>query len=92
MIIQKNHLLILFFVDGSHFAMDVLDDCVNSFYLLKEGGILIIDNYGWGSGCKEDQRLQTKNGIDAFVHAFQSHFEILYFDGWQMFLKKYYIN
>ncbi len=35
------------YVDGSHFADDVLTDAINGWRLLKEGGIMIFDDLLW---------------------------------------------
>jgi Methyltransferase domain len=37
----------IIYVDGSHYSADVLVDAVNSFELLRAGGILIFDDYLW---------------------------------------------
>ncbi len=74
------------YVDGSHLAIDVLQDAVLSWYLLKEGGILIMDDYGWGVHTN-DEKQKPKLAIDAFMKAYTGHYEVLYFN-WQVFLKK----
>lgn len=38
----------LIYVDGSHHADDVVTDAIQSFRLLKVGGLLIFDDYFWG--------------------------------------------
>jgi SAM-dependent methyltransferase len=37
----------LIYVDGSHHADDVMIDAIQSFAALKEGGILVFDDYTW---------------------------------------------
>ncbi|MBY0291208.1 MAG: class I SAM-dependent methyltransferase [Mycobacteriaceae bacterium] len=37
----------LIYVDGSHFADDVLTDGITAWRLLKEGGVLIFDDFLW---------------------------------------------
>lgn len=37
----------LVYVDGSHFAEQVLLDAINAWSVLKEGGLLIFDDYVW---------------------------------------------
>ena len=77
------------YVDGSHIAMDVMEDCVNSYYLLKDGGIMILDDYGWGdTPTNSDERLKTKNGIDGFLTGYQGNYDMLGIDGWQIYIRK----
>lgn len=55
------------FVDGSHESHDVLHDAVNSYRLLKSGGLILFDDYGWGP----DRESRPSIGIDAFLSAFK---------------------
>lgn len=74
------------YIDGSHLAIDVMQDAVLAWYLLKDNGILIFDDYGWGAHTT-DERQKPKLAIDAFLNAYQGHCEVL-FGGWQVFIKK----
>jgi cephalosporin hydroxylase len=74
------------YLDGSHLAIDVLSDAVLAWSLLKDGGILCLDDYGWGIHTT-DEKQKPKLAIDAFLAAYVGHYEILHF-GWQVFLKK----
>ena len=57
------------YVDGSHEALDVLEDAVISFCLLKIGGIMIFDDYNWNSrAALANPLLHPKPAIDAFVN------------------------
>lgn len=69
----------IIYIDGSHHSGDVLEDAVLSWRLLKEGGILIFDDYLLHPGIK--------GAIDAFYDLFAEHFEPVHV-GWQAFLKK----
>ena len=75
----------LVYVDGSHIAKHVIEDAVLSWKLLKTGGVLVFDDYGWGSNGTIDD--QPKTGIDAFLHGYQGHYELLG-KGWQVYLQK----
>lgn len=44
------------YIDASHRAIDVLHDGVMSFNLLKPGGSIIFDDYGWGPENRECDR------------------------------------
>lgn len=66
----------IIYVDGGHTARDVLADAVLSFDLLREGGILIFDDYRWEEGkWPDDMRPQV--AIDAFVTAYRNYLEVL---------------
>ncbi len=75
----------LIYVDGSHRACDVLEDAVLSWRLLRPGGILIFDDYGWT--MPESALDRPKIGIDAFLFAFDGQYAVLH-HGYQMILKK----
>ena len=57
------------YIDGSHDKADVLYDVINSFHLLKKGGVMILDDYRWG---------ECGIGIDSFLNSYQSQIEILH--------------
>ena len=64
----------IIFIDASHEARDVMSDAVLSFPLLKEGGILIFDDYTW-------RKLQPnwycpKPAIDAFLYAYRPYLKL----------------
>jgi len=46
------------YIDASHEPEDVIFDAVNSFRMLKKGGMIIFDDYAWGN-CSQ--------GIDSFT-------------------------
>ncbi len=74
------------YVDGSHATIDVIEDAVLSFRLLKAGGILAFDDYRW-----DDSRLREhgrpKPAIDAFVALYANKFAMLA-KGSQVWLRK----
>ena len=74
------------YIDGSHLAIDVLTDAVLSWPLLKNNGILIFDDYGWGVHTT-DEKQKPKLGIDAFLSAYTGHYSLIELE-WQVFLKK----
>lgn len=61
------------YVDGSHRANDVLSDLVLSYHLLKDGGLLICDDYLWTlEPARAHDVLETpKIAIDAFSTIFR---------------------
>ena len=74
------------YIDGSHLAIDVLSDAVLAWSILKDDGILIFDDYGWGIHTT-DEKQKPKLAIDAFLQAYVGHYVLLQ-HGWQVYLKK----
>ena len=81
------------YIDGSHTADDVLEDLVLAWGLLKPGGLLILDDYGWdgaeeASGRRLPDELLPRIAIDAFVSAYRSAIEVLHRD-YQVVLRRH---
>lgn len=72
----------IIYVDGNHEPEYVLEDAVLSFRKLKKGGIMIIDDYGWGGPDL------TQRGIDAFLSGYHKRIEQLGLQNTQIFIKK----
>ena len=53
------------YIDGSHKASDVLVDAIHSFRLVKQGGLLIFDDYEWPLDLPDHHK--PKMAVDAFV-------------------------
>ena len=66
------------YIDGSHDENDVLEDAVLSWRLLKEGGLLIFDDYRWLSIYLGPNIAVPKVAIDAFYRSFESHLEVIH--------------
>jgi hypothetical protein len=84
----------IIFIDGSHAARDVLTDAVQSWPLLAEGGLLILDDYGnerpraeFEKLDKVPDELKPRIAIDAFLSAFRSEVEIVE-RGYQVAVRK----
>jgi cephalosporin hydroxylase len=66
------------YIDGSHKAVDALTDGVMAFPLLKDGGVLIFDDYL--AEHTEDQRLEyPKIAIHAFLEVYSNKFKRIEF-------------
>jgi len=76
------------YIDGSHTAYDVLQDAILVHPLLKSGGIIIFDDFGW----KDPNNLHPTNspelGIICFYNAYKLFYEPI-MQGYQIgFVKK----
>jgi hypothetical protein len=67
----------LYYVDGSHVASDVMEDAILGWSLLKEGGIMIFDDYGWGA-YQDQPTMHPKLAVDFFLEVFQDRVRVLY--------------
>lgn len=74
------------YIDGSHFAIDVLQDAVLSWGLIKEGGMIIFDDYHFE--FPDRPHCNTGRGIDAFMTVFQEKLKVIYRGDRQIFLEK----
>ena len=77
--LQDNEKYDFIYIDASHEPDDVMSDAVLSFELLKQDGLLIFDDYGWGDCAK---------GIDGFINAYQKKIEV-FEKSYQVFIRKY---
>jgi len=77
----------IIYIDGSHESKDVLEDAILCRRLLKDGGILIFDDYKLQTWKKSSRLPKPDVGINAFMHFYGNEFEILHLD-WQLILRK----
>jgi predicted O-methyltransferase YrrM len=75
----------LVYLDGSHEAADVLADAVLAWPLLRQGGVLGFDDYGW-PGFPQPERCPAL-GIDSFLNAMRGRFQALH-RGYQVWVRK----
>jgi hypothetical protein len=73
------------YVDGSHTADDVLEDMVLAWPLLKVGGLMILDDYGWdgaenAGGRPMPEDLLPKIAIDAFLSTYRNFVQVVFKD------------
>lgn len=81
---NKNHFDIIY-IDGSHQAVNVIQDAVLSFELLKKGGFVIFDDYEWNA--YEDPTLNPKLAIDSFLSIYKGKYELIHKE-YQVIIKK----
>jgi len=73
----------LIYIDGSHEARFVLTDAALCWTMLKPGGILIFDDYGW-SGPVE---FTPRYAIDTFLQLWMTQIEVLH-KGYQVIVRR----
>lgn len=81
---KKNHYDFIY-IDGGHTMLNVLEDCILSFDLLKSGGIMAFDDYLWGSGVSE--HLLPKKAIECLLFALQDKITIIKIN-YQVWIRK----
>jgi len=76
----------LAYIDGSHVACDVLEDALLTWRLVKVGGVIIFDDYGFQfpEGIAEDP---PKIAVDAFMTVFGKKVRLLH-QGYQVLVEK----
>jgi len=72
----------IIYIDGNHEPEYVLEDAVLSFRKLKQGGVMIFDDYGWGGPDL------TQRGIDGFLSGYHKRIAVLGNKNSQVFVKK----
>jgi hypothetical protein len=75
----------LIYIDGSHRALDVLQDAFLGWRLLKPGGLMIFDDYLWRTDQPPLTRPQL--GIDIFMESISVKAELQHRD-YQVILRK----
>ncbi len=78
------------YVDGSHQAPDVLCDAVLSFRLLREGGVMVFDDYLWSENLNYgvDPIRCPKIAIDAFTNIYCRKIGFFLAPLYQLYIKK----
>jgi predicted O-methyltransferase YrrM len=74
----------IIYVDAGHTAKETILDAALSWDLLKRGGIMIFDDYGWE--VERPEFAKPKIAVDFFVHAFDPK---ILFVGYQYIVRKY---
>ena len=73
------------YVDGSHGTVDVLEDAVLSFRLLKRGGIMGFDDFKWKD--RAFPNATPKLAINAFLSIYRRKITVLWKD-YQVWIRK----
>jgi predicted O-methyltransferase YrrM len=72
----------IIYIDGNHEPEYVMEDAVLSFRKLKQKGIMIFDDYGWGGPDL------TQRGIDGFLSGYHKKIKVLGICNTQVFIEK----
>ena len=76
----------IIYIDGSHHANDVFNDCIESWKILNKNGVIIIDDNFW-QGYKNHQE-NPISGINRFLSINKKYYSILRVSNYQLFIKK----
>jgi len=74
------------YVDGNHKGDQVFKDCINSWKVLKENGLLICDDYIWSFYEKTENN--PCYSINLFLKKIKNEYKILQVSNSQIFIKK----
>ncbi|NJO39662.1 MAG: glycosyltransferase [Cyanobacteria bacterium CRU_2_1] len=74
------------YIDGSHIASDVLEDTLFTWSLIKVGGIIIFDDYGFNFSA-DILELPPRVAIDSFLTVFAKKVKLLH-RGYQVLVEK----
>lgn len=77
----------IIYVDGDHRARGAVTDMALAWILLKEGGVMIFDDYTLHADCNPTEA-QVKDAADMFVSCFQNEMELIERTDRQVFMKK----
>jgi hypothetical protein len=74
----------IIYIDGSHMGPDVLEDAVLAYRLLKDGGMIIFDDYWWHTddpmfqGSEDSDLRGPQLAINVFIKFFGENFRIIH--------------
>jgi SAM-dependent methyltransferase len=75
------------YIDGSHAALDVVQDAAGAWKLLKPHGILVFDDYG-NTALPVLSGLAVKPAVDTFLGLVDGQYDLLFKD-WQVAMRKH---
>ena len=76
----------LIYIDGSHFAKDVVQDCKSAWLVLNKNGVIIFDDYFWKSYDKIENN--PAFAINSFLKGINGQYKVLLLSKFQLFIKK----
>jgi hypothetical protein len=75
------------YIDASHTAYGTLEDAILIHPLIKKGGIIIFDDYGWKDPNRPSVTDSPELGISCFVNVFADFYDVI-FVGYQVGIVK----
>lgn len=84
----------IIYIDGSHMGPDVLEDAVLVYRMLKNGGMIIFDDYWWHTddpmfqGSEDSDLRGSKLAIDVFIKFFGENFRIIHWSSQVILVKE----
>jgi predicted O-methyltransferase YrrM len=75
------------YIDGCHWTINVLEDAVLGFRLLKRGGIMAFDDYLWDDP-EWNQEGRPKEAVDAFLAIYAANIEVIHHED-QVWIRKH---
>jgi len=69
-------------IDGSHWTINVLEDMVHAYRLLKVGGLMETDDYIWDDP-EYNQEGTPKAAVDAFLSIYSNKLKIIRSEGFE---------
>jgi len=84
---RKNSQYDVIYVDADHQAKSALMDAALAWPMLKQGGIMVFDDYSWQHPPEHADRLPPKLGIDAFLNCWKNEMKVLAIN-WQAYIQK----
>jgi SAM-dependent methyltransferase len=83
----KNEMFDFIYIDGSHTSYDVLQDAILSHPLLKSGGMIIFDDFGWKDPTNMHPTNSPELGVTCFYNNYENFYNVI-FTGYQIGLIK----
>jgi predicted O-methyltransferase YrrM len=75
------------YIDGDHTAYGTLMDVILIHPLIKSGGMIIFDDYGWKDPSDLSPQNSPELAINVFCHVFEKQYDVIH-QGWQVIIKK----
>ena len=82
---HKKELFDFIYIDGSHQAPDVITDACLAWNLLRVGGVIVFDDYGWGEPLPPTHK--PKIAVDAFIDIFKDRLHLIH-KSYQLIIQK----
>jgi cephalosporin hydroxylase len=82
---KSKEFLDFIYIDGNHMSKFVLEDAVNAFRCLKNGGFMVFDDFG--GGWEQEVHMQVKTGVQSFYSSYFKYLNVIS-EGYQIFFQK----